>query len=177
MIFVDNSEEMNTEPISFLSNNIVGAFSKNSFRAKRCETIVAKFSGRLQLQARMKFGTYSSAFYDFTRSSPRWSWERPNEFEAASSSVKQKISHLLNSDPHPNDLSWGWTGHEYNYVSRKGETGIGESYFFNCLYDLVKYLKYADWNYRAGTLYVVTNAVKFKDTPADWTKYDINAWK
>lgn len=151
------------------------------------ELLVARFSGRLQLEARISSKNNNLVYQNFADQTKRWEWN-PTTSTISPDQVSERLTAQLYKDsPHKKEHNWGWTGKEYRSASRQhsarvpgvGGMGLQTSYFYTALWDLVIYLDQQNHPFiknGKSTMVFLTDTEYYDDTPKKWEDDDNAAW-
>ena len=196
IIFSDNSESMLTgnklkESSSVMGDwaqQIVESFEGQCEEGEQCELLVARFSGRLQMEARVTSANDKLVYHDYSSevNRERYWWNHTSDSTITANNVRNRVkTQLFSKSPHRRENTWGWNGQEYNYqvrnnseaVPNKRNMGIQTSYFYTALWDLYNYLElYPFTGPKKSTMIFLTDSEYYDDTPDEWEKEDNEEW-
>jgi len=181
---MDNSASMfNDDTKTKKTTRILGAWAKSTAKTypedgNTHNIILARFSGRLQIEAKIEITNGNVDYYSFN--GPQENWDLTNKTSSVTiENLDTTIFEQFSShQPTIKDQYWGWNGNEYNKDVRMTHgTGFGATFFYHALGDLKNFI---ELKMKAGSKYTLVSlgdAEKFDDSNEAWTTEDFKKWK
>jgi len=188
---MDNSASMFNDDIKMeKTTKILGAWAKSTAKTypedgTTHNIILARFSGRLQIEAKIEITNGNVDYYSFN--GPQENWDLTNKkssvtIENLNTTIFDQFSRTNSlgqpDNPTFKDQYWEWNGNEYNDVVRRAHgTGFGATFFYHALGDLKNFI---ELKMKAGSKYTLVSlgdAEKFDDSNEAWTTEDFKKWK
>jgi len=176
---MDNSASMfNDDTKTKKTTRILGAWAKSTAKTypedgNTHNIILARFSGRLQIEAKIEITNGNVDYYSFN--GPQENWDLTNKTSSVTiENLDTTIFEQFSShQPTIKDQYWGWNGNEYNKDVRMTHgTGFGATFFYHALGDLKNFI---ELKMKAGSKYTLVSlgvAEKFDDSNEAWTTED-----